>query len=48
MEAVCFSETLVSTYMSARRYKPEHLHLHRREILQSQTDSINLRIIAYA
>jgi hypothetical protein len=32
METVCFSETLVSTYKSTRRYNPEeqHRHLHRR------------------
>jgi hypothetical protein len=30
MEVVCFSETLVSTYESTRRYNPEqHRHLHR-------------------
>jgi hypothetical protein len=28
MEAVCFSETLVSTYKSTRRYNPEEQHRH--------------------
>jgi hypothetical protein len=33
MEAVYFSETLVSTYKSTRNYNPEdqHQHLHRRQ-----------------
>jgi hypothetical protein len=37
METVCFSETLVSTYKSTRRYNPEdqHRHLRRRENLKS-------------
>jgi hypothetical protein len=37
METVgqCFSETLVSTYKSTRRYNPEDQHLHRRENLKS-------------
>jgi hypothetical protein len=34
MEAVCSSETLVSTYKSTRRYNP-HRHLHRRENLKT-------------
>jgi hypothetical protein len=36
MEAVCFSETFVSTYKSTRRYNPEQQHrqLHRREKLK--------------
>jgi hypothetical protein len=36
MEAVCSSETLVSTYKSTRRYYPEdqHRHLHRSENLK--------------
>jgi hypothetical protein len=37
MEKVRFSETLVSTYESARRHTPEeHRHLHRRENLKSR------------
>jgi hypothetical protein len=41
IEAVCPSETLVSTYESTRRYKPEdqHRHPHRRESLRSHTHS---------
>jgi hypothetical protein len=36
METVFFSEKLVSTYVSTRRYNPEeHRHLHRRENLKS-------------
>jgi hypothetical protein len=37
METVCFSETSVSTYKTARRHNPEeqHRHLHRRENLKS-------------
>jgi hypothetical protein len=39
MEAVCSSETLLSTYKSTRRYNPkdQHRHLHRRENLKSNT-----------
>jgi hypothetical protein len=37
MEAVCSSETLVSTYQSTRRHnqKEQHGHLHRRENIKS-------------
>jgi hypothetical protein len=37
METVCFSETLLSTCKSTRRYNPEDQHriLHRRENLNS-------------
>jgi endo-1,4-beta-D-glucanase Y len=36
MEAVCFSETLASTYQSRQRQNPEeHHHPHRRENLKS-------------
>jgi hypothetical protein len=36
METICFSETLVFTYKSTRRYYPEdqHRRLHRRENLK--------------
>jgi hypothetical protein len=33
MEAVCFSETLVSTYMSTQRYNPEDRQRHPLEVL---------------
>jgi hypothetical protein len=37
MEAVCPSETLLSTYESTRRHNPEQYHtLHRRENLKSK------------
>jgi hypothetical protein len=41
MQAVCTSETLVSTNTSTRRYNPEdqHRHLHRRENLESHIRS---------
>jgi hypothetical protein len=40
MEAVYFSETLVSTYKSTRYYNPEdqHRHMHCRKHLRSHTD----------
>jgi hypothetical protein len=40
METVCFSETLVSTYKSARPDSPadRHQHLHRRKNLKSHTN----------
>jgi hypothetical protein len=40
MEAVYSSETLVYTYKTTRRYKPEYQHrpLHRRQNLKSQTE----------
>jgi hypothetical protein len=46
MEAVCSSETMISTYKSTRRHNPEeqHRHLHRRENLISYLGSVCLLV----
>jgi hypothetical protein len=43
-EAVCFTETLISTHKSTRRYNSEdqHQHLYRRENLKSHTITLTL------
>jgi hypothetical protein len=45
-EAVCSSETLVSTYKSTRRYSPEdqHRHLHFHQNLKSHIGNFSLSL----